>query len=103
MKGASLFVLARHALRSGFYTRTAIARDALTQVAFRLGRHTDDVSDRIRERALSSVAGKLQADLVALSDAIVADIEERVFPGARERVAWHRERGHRTYVVSASS
>jgi HAD superfamily hydrolase (TIGR01490 family) len=103
MKGASLFVLARHALRSGFYSRASMARDALTQLSFRLGGASDKASDRVRERALTSVAGKLQADFVALADAIVADIESRVFPGARERVAWHKSQGHRTYVVSASS
>jgi HAD superfamily hydrolase (TIGR01490 family) len=103
MKGASLFVLARHALRSGFYSRTSLMRDAFTQLSFRLGRGDDESSARVRERALASVAGKLQADMLAFADAIVEDIETRVFPGARERVAWHHEQGHRTYVVSASS
>jgi HAD superfamily hydrolase (TIGR01490 family) len=103
IKGASLYVLARHALRSGFYTRRAIMRDAFTQLSFRLGSNTDDISERLKDRVGRSVAGKLQADMMALADAIVADIEALVFAGARQRVAEHREQGHRTYVVSASS
>src|SRR5688500_2258518 len=103
MKGASLFVMARHALRSRLYTRRALLRDACTQVSFRLSGMSDESLTRVRDRALRGIAGTRRADLEDLTGAVVADIEDRVFPEARERIEWHHAQGHRTYVVSASS
>lgn len=102
ISGASIFAFGVAAWRDKFVPTSALARDAVGAVAFKLRGASDATADAARDRLLAAVAGKRQADLVALNGKIIPKLLDEVRPEAKGLLELHRAAGRDTYIVSAS-
>ncbi|MEX1279725.1 MAG: HAD-IB family hydrolase [Acidimicrobiia bacterium] len=100
--GASTFIFGWVAYRQGHIPTSDLVRDARQAIIFRLTGGSDDQSDMVRDRILEAVAGRSQADTLALNDLILPRLLSEVRPETRRAVEKHREAGRDTWIVSAS-
>ncbi len=100
--GASTFVFGWVAFRRGLIPTAELIEDARQAMVFRTTGGSDDQSDSVRDRILSGVAGKAQADALALNDEILPKLLDLVRPETRRSVEKHRDAGRDTWIVSAS-
>ena len=59
---------------------------------------------QLMARLMTQVAGSGEAEAWRISEAWFAEVlRDYIAPTARERIAWHRQQGHRVAIVSAST
>jgi phosphatidylglycerophosphatase C len=81
-------------------TITAMTIESPRFAGMALGRRSrDDVKERLVRRLLR---GRDAATVRSAGDRYAATVVDRIRPEMRERVAWHRSRGHEVVLVSAS-
>lgn len=100
--GASTFAFGMAAFRRGLIPTRELLSDAKEAIVFRMTGGSDDQSDMVRDRILAAVAGRPQADTLALNDDILPQLLSSVRPETRKAVDGHREAGRDTWIVSAS-
>ncbi len=103
MQGASVFHFARGLAARKFFTTGDLVRFAVRQVKFRIGgEDMNDASDA-REEALSFVAGRSVAQIVALGEEIYDELmADKIYPGTRELAQRHLDAGQRVWLVTAT-
>src|SRR4051794_28886239 len=102
MSGSSTYYFAKAAVRSGFYPRRALLRDAWRVFWFRRRGATDAQSDSARERVLVSVVGRRRAGMEAMLPDVLGAILLNVFPEIFRRILDYERAGIPTYLCSAS-
>ncbi len=103
MRGSALLALAPSMYKDGLISRRTVVRALRRQLLFR--RH--GIDDAGLEAAASEIAalvkGMNAGALQQLAGQRVrSHLLPRVFPQARQLMDWHREAGHRIYLVSAA-
>lgn len=100
--------ISRRDTLGGFLIHVAGRRAVATQMARRgvpMARSLldDELRDRTKESLLGSVlAGREHVQLIEAGRRYAASLHAQFRPEALERVRWHRARGHRLVIVSAS-
>jgi HAD superfamily hydrolase (TIGR01490 family) len=104
MMGASIFHFARGLAARKFFDTSDLAAFAWQQLKFRVGgRETREGMRSSRDSALSFVAGRPVADLVALGEEIYDElIADRIWPGTRALANMHLDAGQRVWLVTAT-
>jgi len=104
LPGSSMYLFARGLYRHGFYTMRDIAGFTFGQLVFRLtGAEGRKGMEAAREQALAFIEGKRRDDLTQIGhDIVVEVIGPRIYPGMRQVIDEHHERGDRTYLVTAA-
>lgn len=102
MSGSSTYYFGKAAVRSGFYRRRALVRDAWRVFWFRRRGATDEQSASARERVLVSVAGRSRAGMEAMLPDVLGPILLNVFPEIYLRILDYERAGIPTYLCSAS-
>jgi HAD superfamily hydrolase (TIGR01490 family) len=100
--GSSVFTLGWVAYRNGMMSRSQLARDAASAVAFKLSGASDEKSAGVRDQILAAVEGVALEELKGLGDDILARLLDNVRRESRGLIDLHREAGRDTYIVSAS-
>ncbi|SDO95084.1 HAD-superfamily subfamily IB hydrolase, TIGR01490 [Nakamurella panacisegetis] len=103
MQGASVFHFARGLAARKFFTTGDLVRFAVRQVKFRVGGEDMNDASNAREEALSFVAGRSVAEIVALGEEIYDELmADRIYPGTLELARRHLEAGQRVWLVTAT-
>lgn len=102
ISGSSTFYFGVAAWRSRLLHGRALATDAAQALSFKLFGATDERSEAIRDRILEAVDGIEREQLLALNEAIVPRILEKVRPESRGLIDMHHEAGRDCWIVSAS-
>ena len=104
ISGSSAFTFGIAAWRKDMVPTRHIARDAVGAITFKLRGDSGDheAVTRVRERILRAVQGLRQQELIALNEAIVPKLLDKVRPEAKKLLDSHHRRGHATYIVSAA-
>jgi HAD superfamily hydrolase (TIGR01490 family) len=104
MQGASIFHFARGLASRKFFTTGDLVRFAAGQVRFRvLGKENMQHASAARNVALSFVAGRPVAEVVALGEEIYDELmADRIYPGTRELALRHLDAGQRVWLVTAT-
>jgi HAD superfamily hydrolase (TIGR01490 family) len=104
MRGASIFHFARGLAARDYFTARDLAVMAWQQVRFRLaGEASSDGIARIRESALSFVAGKDVTQIIQYGEEIYDEImSHRIFAGTRALAQQHLDEGRRVWLVTAT-
>ena len=101
--GSSLFLLARGAYERDLFRVRDILRFAWGQMMFRLHGERKEGMDLSRESTLEFVAGKSQREIIEMGEEIAEErIMPRVYKDIMRVIDGHRERGDRTFLVTAS-
>ncbi|MBN9108984.1 MAG: HAD-IB family hydrolase [Pseudonocardia sp.] len=102
MVGASIFHFARGLAARKFFTTSDLLGFAWDQVKFRVGGRESDVSGH-RDTALSFVAGRPVAEVVALGEEIYDELmADRIWSGTRALAQMHLDAGQRVWLVTAT-
>jgi len=101
--GSSSFQFGRAAYRAGMVTRRDIARDFYENVRFRLRGSTDAMTDAVRERVGTLLAGTHVRDLQRLSPAVLAGVLPRVYPRMLELAYEHQDAGRPVFICTAAA
>ncbi|MHA6801460.1 HAD family hydrolase [Bounagaea algeriensis] len=104
MMGASLFHFARGLAARKFLTASDLAGFAWKQLKFRVGgQESTETMQNSQEQALSFVAGREVAELVALSEEIYDELmADRIWAGTRALAQRHIDAGQRVWLVTAT-
>ena len=104
MVGASIFHFARGLAARKYFSTADLAGFAWQQVKFRLGgRETQDGIASSREQALTFVAGRSVAELVALGEEIYDDLmADKIWAGTKALAQMHIDAGQRVWLVTAT-
>ncbi|HEX4705222.1 MAG TPA: HAD-IB family hydrolase [Pseudonocardiaceae bacterium] len=104
MVGASIFHFARGLAARKFFTTADLAGFAWQQVKFRIGgRESKDGIAASREQALSFVAGRSVAEIVALGEEIYDELmADKIWAGTRALAQMHIDAGQRVWLVTAT-
>jgi HAD superfamily hydrolase (TIGR01490 family) len=104
MVGASIFHFARGLAARKFFTTADLAGFAWQQVKFRIGgRESPDNIAASREQALSFVAGRSVAEIVALGEEIYDELmADKIWAGTRALAQLHIDAGQRVWLVTAT-
>ncbi len=102
MSGASTYWFGKAALRSGFYPRRALARDAWKAFWFKRRGASDEQSNAVRDQILNAVVGRTQAGMMSFLPDVLGPILINVYPEVFRRILDHEGDGVPTYLVSAS-
>ncbi|WP_428500896.1 HAD family hydrolase [Pseudonocardia sp.] len=102
MVGASIFHFARGLAARKFFTTSDLLGFAWDQIKFRVGGRETDVSGH-RDTALSFVAGRPVAEVVALGEEIYDELmADRIWSGTRALAQMHLDAGQRVWLVTAT-
>jgi HAD superfamily hydrolase (TIGR01490 family) len=103
VRGASIFHLARGLYRRKFFTVRDIGRMAWQQAKFvALGENLEEIH-KIRESALSFVAGHSVAELAAIGEEVYDEvIADKIWPGTHALAKLHLDAGQRVWLVTAT-
>jgi HAD superfamily hydrolase (TIGR01490 family) len=103
VRGASIFHLARGLYRRKFFTGRDIGRMAWEQARFiALGENLEHLR-KIRESALSFVAGHSVAELTAIGEEVYDEvIADKIWPGTHALARLHLDAGQRVWLVTAT-
>jgi HAD superfamily hydrolase (TIGR01490 family) len=103
VRGASIFHLARGLYRRKFFTGRDIGRMAWQQARFvALGENMEHLR-KIRESALSFVAGHSVAELTAIGEEVYDEvIADKIWPGTHALAQLHLDAGQRVWLVTAT-
>jgi HAD superfamily hydrolase (TIGR01490 family) len=104
MVGASMFHLARGLASRKYFSTADLAGFAWQHVKFRVGgKESREGIQSMREQALSFVAGRSVAELVALSEEIYDELMvDRIWTGTRALAQMHLDAGQRVWLVTAT-
>jgi HAD superfamily hydrolase (TIGR01490 family) len=104
MMGASIFHFARGLAARKFFDTSDLVSFAWQQLKFRIGgRESHEGMRNSRETALSFVAGRKVADVVALGEEIYDELmADRIWPGTRALANMHLDAGQRVWLVTAT-
>ncbi|ROS76680.1 HAD family phosphatase [Cellulomonas sp. PhB143] len=103
IRGASAFHLAKALYRREFFGLRQLAVMAVHQARYlAVGERATQIA-RVRERALSIVAGHTVAEVVAVGEEVYDQVLElRIFPGTKRLLDEHLAAGHEVWLVSAT-
>ena len=103
LRGASVFHLAKGLWKRGFFTGRDIAAMLWKQVHFALiGENLAHVA-KIRDQALTFVAGHTVAEIERIGEEVYDEIiADKIWPGTRALAQSHLESGHDVWLVTAS-
>ena len=103
LRGASIFHLAKGLWKRGFFTGRDIAAMLWKQVHFALiGENLVHVA-KIREQALTFVAGHTVAEIERIGEEVYDEVmADKIWPGTRALAQSHLESGHDVWLVTAS-
>jgi HAD superfamily hydrolase (TIGR01490 family) len=102
MSGSSAFYFGKAVYREGMYPLRRLLGDAYGALTFKLFGSTDEGSESVRDRILSSVAGVEADRLRRFAPAVVDDLLPRIRPEAQALLDMHAEAGRDVYIISAS-
>lgn len=103
LRGASIFHLAKGLWKRGFFTGRDIAAMLWKQVHFALvGENLAHVA-KIREQALTFVAGHTVDEIEHIGEEVYDEVmADKIWPGTRALAQSHLESGHDVWLVTAS-
>ena len=103
LRGASIFHLAKGLWKRGFFTGGDIAAMLWKQVHFALiGENLVHVA-KIREQALTFVAGHTVDEIERIGEEVYDEfMADKIWPGTRALAQSHLESGHDVWLVTAS-
>ena len=103
LRGASIFHLAKGLWKRGFFTGGDIAAMLWKQVHFALiGENLVHVA-KIREQALTFVAGHTVDEIERIGEEVYDEVmADKIWPGTRALAQSHLESGHDVWLVTAS-
>ena len=103
LRGASVFHLAKGLWKRGFFTGRDIAAMLWKQVHFALiGENLAHVA-KIRDQALTFVAGHTVAEIERIGEEVYDEVmAAKIWPGTRALAQSHLESGHDVWLVTAS-
>ena len=103
MAGSSGFHWVRAARAAGMVTRRQLARDAMTNVRFRLRGSTDEIARGAMQRLDEALRGRHPREFERLGPTVLAGILPRLYPQMLE-LAWdHQDHGRRVYIATAAT
>jgi HAD superfamily hydrolase (TIGR01490 family) len=103
MQGASVFHFARGLAARKFFTTGDLVKFAIRQLKFRIGGEALIDTTDAREEALSFVAGRSTAEIVALGEEIYDELmSDRIYVGTRALAQRHLDAGQRVWLVTAT-
>jgi HAD superfamily hydrolase (TIGR01490 family) len=103
MEGSSAIHFGRAAYRAGMVSRRQLAHDAWANIRFRLHGSTDQGTDELRERILSSIAGQRAIDLARMGPDVLAGVLPLLYREVLDEAYAHQDAGRRAYIVTAAS
>ena len=101
--GSSSFQFGRAAYKAGLISRRDIARDAYTNLKFRLNGSTDKTTDAVRERVGKMLEGAKVRDLQRLSGTVLAGVLPRLYPQMLELAYAHQDAGRPIFICTAAA
>lgn len=103
LRGASIFHMAKGLWKRGFFTGRDIAAMLWKQVHFALvGENLAHVA-KIREQALTFVAGHTVDEIERIGEEVYDEVmADKIWPGTRALAQSHLESGHDVWLVTAS-
>ncbi len=101
--GSSSFQFGRAAYKAGLMSRRDIARDAYTNLKFRLNGSTDKTTDAVRERVGKMLEGAKVRDLQRLSGTVLAGVLPRLYPQMLELAYAHQDAGRPIFICTAAA
>jgi HAD superfamily hydrolase (TIGR01490 family) len=104
IRGASIYFFGKGMAGRGLVTTGDLLRFGWQQLQFRVrGKEDPAVVAEAREKALSLVAGKSVADIVAYGEEIYDELmAERIWSGTRAMAQAHLDAGQRVWLVTAT-
>ncbi len=104
MQGASIFHFARGLAARKFFTTSDLVKFAIRQLKFRaIGEEDPADAAEAKEAALSFVAGRSVAEIVALGEEIYDELmADKIYPGTRALAQRHLDAGQRVWLVTAT-
>ena len=104
IRGASIYFFGKGMAGRGVVTRSDLLRFGWQQLQFRVrGKEDLDAVAEAREKALSLVAGKAVADIVAYGEEIYDELmAQRIWSGTRALAQQHLDAGQRVFLVTAT-
>src|ERR687890_1865994 len=103
IEGSSAIHFGRAAYRAGMVSRRQLASDVWANVKFRLNGSTDQGTDELRERILSTIAGQRVLDLARMGPDILAGVLPLLYREVLDEAYAHQDAGRRAYIVTAAS
>ncbi|MGZ6791520.1 MAG: HAD family hydrolase [Mycobacteriales bacterium] len=104
IRGASIYFFGKGMAGRGVVTRSDLLRFGWQQLRFRVrGKEDLEAVAEAREKALSLVAGKSVADIVAYGEEIYDELmADRIWSGTRALSQAHLDAGQRVWLVTAT-
>ncbi len=104
IRGASIYFFGKGMAGRGLVTTGDLVRFGWQQLMFRVkGKENLEAVAEAREKALSLVAGKSVADIVAYGEEIYDELmAERIWSGTRALAQSHLDAGQRVWLVTAT-
>jgi HAD superfamily hydrolase (TIGR01490 family) len=104
IRGASIYFFGKGMAGRGVVTRGDLLRFGWQQLRFRVrGKEDLEAVAEAREKALSLVAGKSVADIVAYGEEIYDELmADRIWSGTRALAQAHLDAGQRVWLVTAT-
>src|ERR671916_2469441 len=103
IEGSSAFHFGRAAYKNGMLSRRQLAKDAWSNIRFRLRGSNDADTDALRQRILDSLAGQRVIDLQRLGPDVLAGILPLLYRDVLDEAYAHQDAGRRVYIVTAAS
>src|SRR5919107_664525 len=103
IEGSSAIHFGRAAYRAGMVSRRQLASDVWANVTFRLNGSTDQGTDELRERILSTIAGQRVVDLARMGPDILAGVLPLLYREVLDEAYAHQDAGRRVFIVTAAS
>ncbi len=102
LTGSSVAALARVMVRAKVLRPTTLIGAAVRELAYERFGSSDSGVERLRSRALATIAGLEVRDLRRLADEVAADLELRTRPSVRAMLDRHLDRGDFVVLLSAA-
>ena len=103
LRGASIFHLAKGLWKRGFFTGRDIAAMLWKQVHFALVGENLAHMAKIRDQALTFVAGHTVDEIERIGEEVYDEVmADKIWPGTRALAQSHLESGHDVWLVTAS-
>ena len=104
IRGASIYFFGKGMAGRGVVTRADLLRFGWEQLRFRVrGKEDPEAVLEAREKALSLVAGKRVADIMAYGEEIYDELmADRIWSGTRALAQSHLDAGQRVFLVTAT-
>src|ERR671916_955575 len=103
IEGSSAFHFGRAAYKNGMLSRRQLAKDAWSNIRFRLRGSNDADTDALRQRILDALAGQRVIDLQRLGPDVLAGILPLLYREVLREAYAHQDAGRPAYIVTAAS